>query len=85
MANVLVVWCELPEEVSFVQLTIPNENLAAVKRWHNHFINGTTTPQDIQDEILKAFYNDGEFLHKKIKTPLTGQVFDLVIVTGFIL
>jgi len=85
-AKVLVVWSEIPEAVFFVPMRIPYENIEAVKRWHNHFVNGGETPPDLAQEINDAFYTpEGVFKHPKIELPLRDREFDLVIHTGFVL
>jgi hypothetical protein len=85
-ARVLVVWSEIPEAVYFVPLRIPYVNIAAVQRWHNHFVNGGDTPPDLQREIHDAFYNEkGEFRWGKYDLPLRDRTFDLIIHTGFVI
>jgi hypothetical protein len=87
MQRVLVVWNMVPEEAVFVSLPNVDEATAnKMRTWHNQFVNCVDTPADMQKEIDEFFFDgEGNFKYEKIKTPLVGQVFDLIIQTGFFL
>ncbi len=86
MRKVLIVWEEVPEEISFVRLEVSVEEAEKLKRFHMQFVNNCETPEGLATEINDYFYdNNGPFRFEKVKTILANEYFDLIIITGFIL
>lgn len=79
--NILVVWSEMPEKVCFVPLIgQSDDNMKKLKRFHNNFVNAG------EGEIHNFFYDsEGEFRFRQQDELIESCVWDLIIITGFIL
>lgn len=78
----LVVWCEIPENVKFMELHfIDLSIIEKLKRFHGHYINGCNA--QMAEEINEFFHDpNGEYKYKLIDGPLSGHHYDLVITCG---
>jgi hypothetical protein len=89
MQRILVVWWEIPEEVSFVTLELDGKTADKVLSWHNTFINQGDVPEETLDEMNSFFYDEtGHFRYPKIKDKLIGMQavgYDAIVITGFFL
>lgn len=82
--RMLVIWWDIPEEVSFVRIIVDNKTADKIRSWHNIFINQADIPEDTLTEINDFFYDkEGRFKFTKEKEQLVGVVLDYVVLTGF--
>ncbi len=82
MKHVLVVWNEIPEEVSFMNLTVEEADYEKVIKFHNNFINGSEMDHGISEFFYDSNY---ELKFPLTKEPITNSSFDAVVITGIIL
>lgn len=84
---ILIVWCEVPESTDLVYIKVNRAIADRVRRFHDHYINGTDN-EALAKEINEFFYApNGRFLFDKSNEPFEpdeDNPIDMVIVTGMI-
>jgi hypothetical protein len=86
MYQILVVFCEIPENIKFFKLDIKTEQeyLEALKI-NNQFMNSNVNDK-MSKLINDLFYDaDGKYRFEEIKTPIYPKIlYDAIIVTGIV-
>ncbi len=86
--RVLIVWSELPEKVCLVPLTVTQSDAERLINYNNQYINSCGTPDELQDQMNKFFYDEKgyfKFKDKEETGPIINEDFDLIVQCGFIL
>lgn len=83
MKRVLIIWNEIPDDCSFIELNVNDEIAELLKTFHNFVINAVVD-YHLERQMIQFFYtDDGKLKFEKQSQVIIDKHFDMIIITGF--